>query len=294
MDEYINFLKKYKIKNFELLITYHKKYIEKFKYNSMYGVYILNHVDEEFLFDENIFNNKLQYIEFLIKGKELRNCEICGSILKFSNKKSFCKECKKMYYIKNKDKISEKRKNTCLKKYGCEFPTRNKEIINKIKSTNLEKYGCECVLQNETVHQKTMKTNIKKYGNEISSKSEYVKNKIKETFNLIKNDNIKFNCINEKIKQTFIKKYNVENPMQLKEIKEKRKITMLKKYGTEFVRNDEKLKESNLKKYGFKNPKIYQAWININSLNDLIPLFKKEEFKGSNNLYKWQCKKCRN
>ena len=62
----------------------------------------------------------------------------------------------------------------------------------------------------------------------------------------------------DKAKQTFLKKYGVEHPSQLKEIKEKKEQTTLKHYGvknpfqSEVIK--EKIKQTNLEKYGFEHP----------------------------------------
>ena len=45
-----------------------------------------------------------------------------------------------------KNKITTKRKETCIKKYGVESPQQNEEIKNKTKNTLIEKYGVKCSL----------------------------------------------------------------------------------------------------------------------------------------------------
>jgi len=64
--------------------------------------------------------------------------------------------------------------------------------------------------------------------------------------------------IKEKKKQTMVERYGVEHPFQNKEIREKQKQTNLKKYGFENPLQSEEIKEkyrqTNLKKYGFENP----------------------------------------
>lgn len=62
----------------------------------------------------------------------------------------------------------------------------------------------------------------------------------------------------EKVKQTNLKKYGVEYPLQNEEILNKLKQTNLKKYGVESTLSDNnvknKIKQINLEKYGFENP----------------------------------------
>ena len=60
------------------------------------------------------------------------------------------------------------------------------------------------------------------------------------------------------IKKTFLEKYGVEHPSQLKEIKEKKKETCLKNYGVENPSQSSKIQklknERSLEKYGVENP----------------------------------------
>ncbi len=63
--------------------------------------------------------------------------------------------------------------------------------------------------------------------------------------------------IQEKIKQTNLKNYGVEHPMQNKDIQEKTKQTNLEKYGVEYLSQNleikEKIKRVNLRKIGVEN-----------------------------------------
>lgn len=164
--EYEEFLNKHNINDKSLrnkLIEFHNKTIFKNRYNSMYGQAILNSFDLKYEFDNSLFKNLLQYIEFLIKGNDLRHCEICNDILKFDRKFNFCEKCKKKYIEIHKNDVKEKRRKTCYEKYGCDFPTQNIDIQKKTKQTNIKKYGCNCALQNIDVHNKTIETNLKKY-----------------------------------------------------------------------------------------------------------------------------------
>ncbi len=149
-------------------------------------------------------------------------------------------------------------------------------------------------MQNKDVHEKTIHTNLEKYGCENSASSNIVKEKIQNTFE--EKYGVKFlgqaQLIKDKIKNTLKERYGVDHMQQNAEIKQKRKDTMLKKYGTTFVRNDEQYRKNCIEKYGFSNPKIYEAWVNVNSLDDCVPMFTKEEFIGGKQSYKWKCKKC--
>lgn len=58
----------------------------------------------------------------------------------------------------------DKRKETCLKKYGTENPFANQRIKEKISATNMKRYGVKCSQQNKTVRAKTEDTCMKRYG----------------------------------------------------------------------------------------------------------------------------------
>jgi hypothetical protein len=70
-----------------------------------------------------------------------------------------------------KNKIKEniiysniKRKETCIKKYGCEYASQNIDVKNKMRETCVEKYGVEYVSQNVEIMEKIIQTNITLYG----------------------------------------------------------------------------------------------------------------------------------
>lgn len=60
-----------------------------------------------------------------------------------------------VFAVKNiKEKIKEKKIETCLKNYKVKYPAQSKEIYDKLKQTNLEKYGVVIPTQNEKVREK--------------------------------------------------------------------------------------------------------------------------------------------
>ncbi|WP_025912064.1 HNH endonuclease [Priestia flexa] len=95
---------------------------------------------------------------------------------------------------------------------------------------------------------------------DVCKKKEYINEKTKES-NLKKYRNeyaIASSVVREKINKTFKEKYNVENPFQIQEVKEAIKETCLDKYGvTSFTQTLEyktKAEETSMKKYGTKHP----------------------------------------
>lgn len=159
-----------------------------------------------------------------------------------------------------KKKRSAKAKETFLKKYGVDNPSKSKEVYDKVRKTNLERYGVECSAQSEVVKEKIKTTNLKKYGVEYSFQAEEVKDKIKATsLERYGVDNpSKSNIIKDRIVESNRKNLGVDYPMQSKEVMDKSMVTSLQKYGTEYPNQSEIVKqhirESNIEKYGVEHP----------------------------------------
>ena len=156
--------------------------------------------------------------------------------------KIYSKNFRDMYnYGANCDKCTEKkrqdkRKQTCLEKYGVENANKTKETRDKIKKTNLEKYGVEHPSQLQEIKEKVKQTCLDKYGVEHPLQS---------------------NLIKERFKQTCLDKYGVENPNQNKEVRNKTKQTCLDKYGVEYSLQAQEVKDKSkeyfIKTYGVEN-----------------------------------------
>lgn len=78
-------------------------------------------------------------------------------------------------------KSSEKRKNTCIKKYGSETPFGSKNVRKKIIADLQEKYGVSNVSSLTSVKEKKKSTLLKNYGVDHPLKSDIIKLKIKGT-----------------------------------------------------------------------------------------------------------------
>ena len=70
----------------------------------------------------------------------------------------------KQGYNNCKNCSGEKKKQTCLEKFGYEHPFQNEEIKEKYKQTCLEKFGCENPSQNEEIKEKYKLTCLEKFG----------------------------------------------------------------------------------------------------------------------------------
>lgn len=159
-----------------------------------------------------------------------------------------------------KKKRSAKAKETFLKKYGVDNPSKSKEVYDKVRKTNLERYGHFCSAQSEVVKEKIKATNLKKYGVEYSFQAEEVKEKIKATsLERYGVDNpSKSNIIKDRIVESNRRNLGVDYPMQSKEVMDKSRVTSLHKYGTEYPNQSEivkqHIKESSLRIYGVGHP----------------------------------------
>ena len=155
-----------------------------------------------------------------------------------------------------KKKRSAKAKETFLKKYGVDNPSKTIEVKAKIQKTNLERYGHECSAQSEVVKEKIKATNLKKYGVEYSFQAEVVKEKIKAT-SLERygvDNSSKSDIIKGRIVKSNRRNLGVDYPMQSKDVLDKSRVTSLQKYGTEYPNQSEivksKIDASTLEHYG--------------------------------------------
>lgn len=216
-----------------------------------------------------------------------------------------------------KAKSNAKRVKTTIEKYGVSNVAQSKDVYNKMLDTNLKKYGVEHPQVLESQKEKVKKTNLERYGTtngkvlkpkvdkpkkekkvklpkvKDTRKGHYYNNgiitrKIKEgdvipdgfVRGMLLSDELKKNR-SAKAKETFLKKYGVDNPAKSKEVlakiqktnldrygsvcsaqsdvvKEKIKATYLKKYGVEYSFQAEevkdKIKATSLERYGVDNP----------------------------------------
>ena len=143
------------------------------------------------------------------------------------------------------------------KKYSISESTLSKALVrNKIKKDKTMNSIPKEVLYKEYIeNNKTLDELVVEFNTPKHKIYEYIKQ-----YDLKKSkDGIRKNR-----EETLTKKYGVDNPMKVNEIKEKVKETMLNKYGVEYAAQSkeiyEKVKETNLKKYGceysFQNEEV--------------------------------------
>ena len=139
---------------------------------------------------------------------------------------------------------------------NCKFTERLYNIANNLDSRPLCKHCKEKQVNFTHFNRGYLECCSNKCSSDLLENREKIKQTNLERYgveNPFQNKEIK-----EKIKQINLKKFGVVHPAQNKEVKEKIKQTCLKKYGVEnpFQNEEikEKIKQSCLKKYGVENP----------------------------------------
>ena len=150
--------------------------------------------------------------------------------------------------VSKREERNEKRRKTCLAKYGvestlqlpevrekCIETIKSPNVIHKREQTNLKRYGAKNPMQNKEVQNKVKKTCLDKYGAECVLASKYGMEKLKET-NLIK--------------------YGYQNPLYDDRARKEMHQRIIEKYGglgaaSSIIRN--KMETTNLERYGVVN-----------------------------------------
>jgi hypothetical protein len=110
-------------------------------------------------------------------------CKNCNKIFTDlpHSKKQFCsKPCAQQYKGKDKSWL-DKRKKTCLEKYGNEIAFKSPQVQEKYKNNLIDKYGVNNPFLIDTVINKSKQTNIKRYGVEVASKNKNISKKISKS-----------------------------------------------------------------------------------------------------------------
>ena len=143
------------------------------------------------------------------KKKEINNKIRETCLLKYgdehySNRIKAKETCLQRYGVTSPLKseiFKQKSKETCLQRYGVEYTGQIPEKIEKTHKVCLEKYGVDSVFKVQKFRNQSLDTCIKKYASD------------EDDINSIVNiGQLKY--IKDKIKNTCLEKYGVENPMQ--------------------------------------------------------------------------------
>ena len=110
-------------------------------------------------------------------------------------------------------KILDKSKQTCMKKYGVDNPAKSEIVKNKTIETYIRKYGVDHPAKTKEFQNKIKDTCKEKYGVDRYQKTE----EFKELLSIKMSSD---ECL-EKRKQTCRQRYGVDNVMQVNEFKDK-------------------------------------------------------------------------
>ena len=119
--------------------------------------------------------------------------------------------------------VKDKKKETCIEKYGVEYPAQNEKVKEKISQTNTL----------PEVKDKKKETCIEKYGVEHP---------------------MQLSSTKDKLKQSMADKHGVEHYTSALDFAKKSKATKLQRYGNEYFNNYAQARETCLEKYGFEFP----------------------------------------
>ena len=184
-------------------------------------------------------------------------CIICGKPVKYTSGHyaKFCsKECQ--YSDLGKKITKEIKIKSNLEKYGVEHTSQLKEVTDKRTKSRADHVN--------EIQQHVRESLYKKYGAYDVMHIPHILQKIKNTnlkkfgvefpLQQLKKENSE---IYQKISQTCINKFDVDSPLKNKEVREKIKQTNIQKYGVDnLFKNDiikEKIKQTNIQKYGVDN-----------------------------------------
>jgi len=107
-------------------------------------------------------------------------CKKCNNTFytRPSKKQEFCSNiCAQQYKGINKDWL-DRRKNTCLEKYGNEIAFKSKQVQDKYKENLIKKYGVYNPFLVKEFKEKAKATIIQRYNVDVAIKNQDIKNKV--------------------------------------------------------------------------------------------------------------------
>ncbi len=156
------------------------------------------------------------------------------------------------------------------------------------RQTNIKKYGVDNPSKSRLIKDKKKETSLKNYGVEHPMHSGVVKDKLRETItNLYGVDNVfQSNEIKARIKESMVKRYGVDNPSKSAFLQSKKKTTNNSLYGTNFYNQSDIFK----KKHQHRRMQII-----LTKFTHIDPQFQIDEYQGVSGIkYSWKCQKCNN
>ena len=241
-------------------------------------------------------SEKIYYFVNDLKSIHLCSCGKHKSFIGFKN--GYRQTCGDMKCTVNK------RRETCIQKWGVDNPKKSKEVIDREKQNILDKWNGDHYMKNEQVRKKFNSTMVERWGVEWAQQSEEISNKSRETFE----NNENREQIIENRTSSLINKSKSEK----KQIEQKKKKTIEDKFGSydNFVnfRND-KIRQKSLKNWGvdhhLKSKEIIDKRIESYKFNivskikenlpeNIIFIDKRENLNKTDSVLRFMCNNCSN
>lgn len=201
---------------------------------------------------------------------DIPSCRYCNRKINFTTfvrpYNEFCdRKCSQHYQSENKEETNIKRKNTMLERYGVESPMQHKEFKDRYSINSMLNHGVDWVSKDPVVKRKIKETWANKENLEEINEKRYdnYKKSIRDKYDDISlNSVFSLDHVKDKIKKTLKYNYNVDYPLQSKEIYNRMIKTNLERYGYENVmQNDDVQKKHflssvSLKEYELPSGKV--------------------------------------
>ena len=155
-----------------------------------------------------------------------------GQLLDHEEKRK--KTCLERYGDENFNNV-EKSQLTCLERFGRVSAAGTDEYMEKVRVTCRKKYGCDHHLQSEVVKEKIRCTSFEHYGFYSNLSSPEIRKQITDTTNrLYGGYTLASPELRKKFEKTMIERYGTVCPLRNESCRQKKRETSLKRYGTEY------------------------------------------------------------
>lgn len=145
-------------------------------------------------------------------------------------------------YVQDGEKIINKRRKTCLERYGVENNSQSDEYKAKFKATMLQRYGVEHALQSSRFKKKSQDTCIERYGvSNVWNRPDVRQRMMDSTCELDEDGHYRRKKdVSDKIAKTCLEKYGSENPFSNETVRKKCQSTFQARYGSDsYMQSDE-------------------------------------------------------
>lgn len=197
------------------------------------------------------FQTKRKARRKICHNQHYLTCQVCGNKYPVSredllsgNYRNTCSEnCRyklssesiHQTYVEDGEKIINKRRKTCLDRYGVENNSQSDEFKAKFKTTMLRRYGVEHALQSSKFKRKAEDTCIKRYGvSNAWNRPDVRQRMMNSVCELDENGQYRRKKdVSDKISKTCLEKYGSVNPFSSDIVRKKCQNTFQERYGSD-------------------------------------------------------------